>query len=99
MSRGFKDIFEDRLPRHPEFLNRVPIRALAMDVVTLERHWREMNHPMYEFIFNTYHPEIEVFSSVTSIRRRARRPDAEPGLHPLDARPVVGTPTISALNE
>jgi len=99
MSRGFKDIFEDRLPRHPAFLNRVPIRALAMDVVTLERHWREMNHPMYEFIFNTFHPEIEVFSSVTSIRRRTRRDEADQPLHPLDARPVKGTPTIAAVTE
>ncbi len=99
MSRGFKDIFEDRLPRHPAFLNGVPIRALMLEVVALERHWREAQHPAYEFFFNTFHPEIEIFSSITSIRRRARRDDSDPLMQPLDTWPGNRMPTVSAVSE
>lgn len=100
MSRGFRDIFEDCQPRHPAFLNHVPIRALCMDVVTLERQWHAANHPMYEFIFDKVHPEIEVFSGVSSARRRLRRDEQAEGLHPLGAPTDDNrTPTFSAMTE
>lgn len=79
MTRGFRDIFADAQPRHPRFLNQVPIRALSLDVMGLEREWRAASHPLYAFFFETFHPEIEIFSSVTSIVRRADQRDWGPG--------------------
>lgn len=99
MSRGFRDIFEDRQPRHPAFLNGVPIRALAMDVVTLEREWKALKHPMYSFIFDTFHPEIEVFSVVTSVRWRGRRDAPRDGQVSSDDAIDNLIPTLSALTE
>lgn len=96
MTRGFRDIFDDGLPRHPQFLNRVPIRALSLDVVTLERDWRASNHPLYSFFFEQYHAEIEIFASVTSIVRRVeqrdRATDTQPRRPGGAATPNPGVP-------
>jgi len=67
---GFSDVFEDGESRHPEFLDGFPVKALYADTYSMERLWREERHPLYDFLFRTFHPEIEVFSSLSSSGHR-----------------------------
>ena len=82
---GFSDVFPDGNARFPAFLDGFPVKALYADTYSMERVWREQKHPLYDFLFRTFHPEIEVFSSLSSI---AQRSDETAGLardyHPAD---------------
>ncbi len=80
---GFSDVFHDALPRHPLFLNNIPVRALQCETYTIERTWREKKHPLYDFFFRTFHPELEIFMSVSSLERRSGEPRASAQNHPL----------------
>jgi hypothetical protein len=68
---GFTDVFPDQMPRYPRFLNEVAVRVLQCETYSIERTWREMKHPMYDFHFRTFHPELEIFMSVSSLERRS----------------------------
>jgi hypothetical protein len=72
---GFSDVFPDEMPRHPQFLNKIAVRALQCETYTIERTWREKKHPLYDYFFRTFHPEIEVFMSVSSLERRSGESD------------------------
>ena len=71
---GFKDVFRDGAPRFPKFLDHFPVKALYADTYALEREWKEEKHPLYDFLFRTFHPEIEIFASVSSIAQRSNEP-------------------------
>jgi hypothetical protein len=71
---GFSDVFEDGKARHPAFLEHFPVKALYADTYGMERHWKEQKHPLYDFLFRTFHPEIEVFSSLSSLGHRSNEP-------------------------
>jgi hypothetical protein len=71
---GFSDVFPDGESRHPAFLDGFPIKALYADTYSMERLWRGEKHPLYEFLFRTFHPEIEVFSSLSSLGHRGNEP-------------------------
>jgi hypothetical protein len=76
---GFRDVFADGAPRFPKFLDHFPVKALYADTYSLEREWREENHPLYDFLFRTFHPEIEVFASVSSSTQRSNEPSRSSG--------------------
>ena len=38
----------------------IPHRALAFDVAAAEQRWAAARHPLYDFIFRTRHPDIDV---------------------------------------
>lgn len=71
---GFKDVFSDGAPRFPKFLDYFPVKALYANTYALEREWRAEKHPLYDFLFRTFHPEIEVFASVSSVAQRSNEP-------------------------
>ncbi len=71
---GFSDVFVDGQARHPAFLDRFPVKALYADTYSMERLWKEEGHPLYDFLFRTFHPEIEVFSSLSSLGQRSNEP-------------------------
>lgn len=71
---GFSDVFEDGGSRHPAFLDGFPVKALFADTYSMERVWRGEKHPLYDFLFRTFHPEIEVFSSLSSLGHRIDEP-------------------------
>jgi hypothetical protein len=48
---------------------------LMLDVLLAEKHWRESGHPCYEFVGRTYHPDIQIFSAVSSVWARSRADD------------------------
>ena len=56
-------MFEDLFPgqfipmRHG---NNIPHRVLAFEVGTAEERWAEAHHPLFKFVFQTQHPDIDL---------------------------------------
>jgi hypothetical protein len=50
---------------------------MALETISCEREWRRIRHPLYDFMFNEYTPDIEIFNSVSGVwaRPRNRFPD------------------------
>lgn len=74
---GFQDILGpgEKL-RRPDDFGEVDVRPLYFSVLQAEHNWRVAKHPLYEFMALKTHPDIEVFTSVSSAwttPRRARR--------------------------
>ena len=69
-------LFEDLFPgqfipmRH---VNNIPHRVLAFDIGTAAERWAEANHPLYKFMIQTYHPDIDLGDSDFSIGSRPVR--------------------------
>lgn len=72
LALGFKEVFSE-----PTFL-KFPgqgdkfLRLFAFDVVSGERRWRRIKHPLYRFMVEEYHPDIEIFSSVRGMWTKPR---------------------------
>jgi hypothetical protein len=54
----------------------LPHKVLAFEVMTAERRWHSLEHPLYDFVFKETHKEIEVFNSVTPMWERPRSGDS-----------------------
>jgi hypothetical protein len=56
-------LFEDLFPgqviamRH---VNNIPHRVLAFEVGTADERWAEANHPLYKFMVQTHHPDLDL---------------------------------------
>jgi len=46
---------------------------MSAEVISAERRWKESHNPLYEFMFSSYHPDIEIFSSVSGTWSQARK--------------------------
>jgi hypothetical protein len=74
-------LFEDLFPgqfipmRHG---NNIPHRVLAFEVGTAEERWAEARHPLFKFVFQTQHPDIDLsdadFSAWSDPARPAELP-------------------------
>jgi hypothetical protein len=55
----FHDLFPGQLipMRHA---NDIPHRVLAFEVGTAEERWAEANHPLFNFVFRTHHPDLDL---------------------------------------
>ena len=53
--------------------NNIPHRVLAFEVGTAAERWAEVNHPLYKFMIQTYHPDIDLGDSDFSIGSRPVR--------------------------
>jgi hypothetical protein len=51
----------------------VPVRLMAFEVISAERRWKESDNPLYKFMFLDFHPDIEIFSSVSGMWTRPRK--------------------------
>ena len=52
----------------PEFfpmahVGGLPHRVLAKPVAVAQQRWAQVNHPLYKFVFETHHPDIDVASN------------------------------------
>ena len=56
----------------------LPHRVLAFDVVSAERNWFAVRHPLYEFMVRHYHPDIRPFAA--EARQGQRRSRRRPGV-------------------
>jgi hypothetical protein len=58
----FRDLFPGQfIPlRHA---NNIPHRILAFEVGTADERWAEANHPLYKFMVQTHHPDLDLSDS------------------------------------
>ena len=68
----FEDVFPDRPLIALRATGGIPARLLAWEVGNAERRAHNLSHPLYEFMFQTYHPDIEVFNSVKGMWAQPR---------------------------
>ena len=47
---------------------------MSFEVITAERRWLTSGNPLYKFMFDDFHPDIEIFSSVNGMWSHPRRP-------------------------
>jgi ribosomal protein S18 acetylase RimI-like enzyme len=59
---GFTDLLADGTMVPLAHAGNLPHRILGFDVTSAERNWHAAQHPFYEFMVRTYHPDIELFS-------------------------------------
>lgn len=87
---GFADMYEDAQPRPLATAAGVLHRILCFEVFTAERRWFEISHPLYLFMGQRFHPDIEIFASVNNMwaQPRARRRRELPGIIRLEL-PIV----------
>ncbi len=65
---GFNDIYDDRRMVRLAYAGGVAHRVLGFDVVTAERTWLAANNPLYGFIFETSHRDIQLFRAAEFAR-------------------------------
>ena len=84
-SLGYVDIFGDGRKFPLKHAGGIEHRVLKFDVYGAERKWHADQHPLYGFMFQTYHADIQVFSAVSSGWARPRRADQAVGTKDIDA--------------
>lgn len=55
----FQDLFPGQFIPLRHFDN-IPHRVLAFEVGTAEKRWAEANHPLYKFMVQTHHPDLDL---------------------------------------
>jgi hypothetical protein len=55
----FDDLFPGVLVELKHAAN-IPHRVLAFNVDDAEPNWREVRHPLYDYVFRTHHPDIDI---------------------------------------
>ncbi|MGD9945326.1 MAG: hypothetical protein AB7L76_06380 [Burkholderiaceae bacterium] len=90
---GFEDLLPDgeRLWRPADF-GHVFVRPLYFNVVEAEERWRRTAHPLYDFMIKKFHPDIEVFSSVSgswAVPRRLRELATTGAIPPVGSIPQI----------
>lgn len=73
---GFQDIFEEGKLIPISSSNGIPVRLMSFEASTAERRWHESRNPLYKFMFEDYHPDIEIFSSVSGMWSQPRQENA-----------------------
>jgi len=93
MKLGFREVFEEPTLLSFPSQGKKHLRLFVFDVPAGERTWREAKHPLYKFMIEDFHPDIEIFSSVRGMwamprSKRASDPRALAAPATLDI-PVV----------
>lgn len=70
---GFEDLFGDDRLVPLSYAGGLDHRVLFRDTVVSGNHDRERARPGYDFVFRTYHPDIEVFSALARASEPLRR--------------------------
>ena len=70
---GFEDAFDDKRQVPLLHAGKLPHKVLIFNVTSAERTWKEKRHAMYEFIFDTVHPDIQLFSTQPALPVRPHR--------------------------
>ena len=72
---GFADIHEDGRLVPMLHVGRMPHHVLTFNVTGAESRWRQEGHALYDFMIDTAHPDIQLFSQQPALPQRdpARR--------------------------
>ena len=73
---GFKNLHEDGKPVPLAHAGGIDHWVLAFDVTAAERHWFTMNHPLYTFMVQTLHPDIQLFNAPVEVEAALDRQEA-----------------------
>ena len=68
----FQDLFPGQYIPMRHF-NNIPHRVLAFEVGTAEERWANANHPLYNFVFRTQHPDLDLSDANISDRSLSAR--------------------------
>lgn len=76
---GFINIYEEETLIPISWSADIPMKLMGLEVISCERVWRRSQHPLYQFMFVDYCPDIQIFKSVSGAwatpRARALLPD------------------------
>jgi hypothetical protein len=68
----FTDLYPGQIIPMRHF-NNIPHRVLGFEVGTAAERWAEASHPLYKFMIQTYHPDIDLGDSGVSVRNHPMR--------------------------
>jgi hypothetical protein len=74
---GFTDLFDDGRMMPMLHVGSLPHHVLSFNVTTAESTWRKAQHPLYSFMIETAHPDIQLFSTQPILPR-----------HPISVLPL-----------
>ena len=63
----FREVFPGAGFIPMQHAGNIPHRVLAFEVATAEQRWRENNHPLYNFVFRTHHPDIQIDGNIIDL--------------------------------
>lgn len=96
---GFDNVHEDGGPVPLAHAGHLPHHVLAFDVVAAERRWHAGRHPLYTFMVETWHPDLQLLAEPPSapVSRRIERAPAATHRwrQPLSRRGVGALPGAS----
>lgn len=70
---AFHDLYPEREYFPLPYAGNIPHKVLAFEVMSAERRWKQVSHPLYEFMVESAHPDINVFASVSGAWATPRR--------------------------
>ncbi|MBU0590541.1 MAG: hypothetical protein KJ852_12845 [Gammaproteobacteria bacterium] len=66
----FDDVYPDLGYVPLKHVANLPHRIMSFEVATAETRWAAAQHPLFNFIFRTHHPDIDVTKSALRVERR-----------------------------
>ncbi len=72
---GYEDIFPERAFIPMRHVGNIPHRVMALQVPMVEPRWAATRHPLYDFFFRTYHPDIAVVDTEGVVARELVSPN------------------------
>ncbi len=78
---GFTNIFEDGHTRSMLHVGRLQHQVLTFNVTGAESRWRDEKHPLYDFMVDTAHPDIQLFSRQPALPARDPVRRFQPPIH------------------
>lgn len=90
---GFREVFEEPTLLSFPSQGKKHLRLFVFDVPAGERTWREAKHPLYQFMIEDFHPDIEIFSSVRGMWAMPRAMRAD-GARVLMMPPTLDIPVV-----
>ena len=95
---GFDNLFGDQSTRPMLHVGRIEHHVLAFNVHTAEARWRESGKPLYGFMVDTFHRDIDLFASTPAMGRSGeesrvssvlKRPSTRPATAPAPSAETV----------
>lgn len=77
---GFENLLEPGQMLPLLHMGRLQHHILAFNVTTAESRWRQLQHSFYDFMIETAHPDIQLFSRRPALPHREGRTAAAPSL-------------------
>lgn len=67
---GFGNLYEDGRLVALRHAGGLPHHVVSFNVTTAEREWHAAQHPMYDFIFDTAHRDIDLFTTKPAVEEQ-----------------------------